>query len=164
MPSENSLRLDQQYRLPPVLGEASEKEQAEAVASPQLWSLELAASYDQLLPEQSVFGQQLPFAPGEVNHQPQQQRDRRVEASPVANLALDEPHRPGHTPCKCRPYTIPYSDACTVPHARAYSAGCGQSSTEAPHGFVRSRFLSSFAPDRSVSQDNAFSRSHASRR
>ena len=103
MPAEDSLRLNQQHGVPLVLGEASEKEEAEAVTWRQLGSLELPTSYDQLLPEQGVFGQQLPLAPREVGHQPQQKRSRSIGASPIPNLAHDEPNRPGHAPCKCLP-------------------------------------------------------------
>lgn len=98
MPSENGLRFDQQRRIPPLLGEASEKEQAKAAVSRKLGPLELPWSYDRLLPEQGVFGQQLPFAPCKVGHQPEQQRCRAIRACPVPNLALDEPHRPGRAP------------------------------------------------------------------
>ena len=66
IPSQQGVRLHNEERRLPVLGEAGQEDQPEAIAVGEFGSLHLALEHDELLSQYRILGDQVSAAAGNV--------------------------------------------------------------------------------------------------
>jgi hypothetical protein len=67
VPTKKGVGLEDEERFSPILHPTGEEDQPEAIGLRKGWLFDLAVKEDQLLPEESILGDEIRFGAGEVS-------------------------------------------------------------------------------------------------